>query len=74
MPTSIGLAGASIGANLALLDAADDPGVMSVALLSPGIDYRGLRTEAAMKKYAGQAGAARGQHEGSVLRGDRFAI
>ena len=48
----IGIAGASIGANVALLDAADDPGVASVALLSPGIDYRGLRTEGAMKKYA----------------------
>ena len=51
MPGSIGIAGASIGANLAVLDAADDPGVLSIALLSPGIDYRGLRTEAAMKKY-----------------------
>ena len=54
IPTSIGIAGASIGANLALLDAAGDPGVMSVALLSPGVDYRGLRTEAAMKRYAGR--------------------
>jgi dienelactone hydrolase len=52
VPGRIGLAGASIGANVALLDAADDPGVSSVALLSPGIDYKGLRTEAAMKKYA----------------------
>ncbi|MSO56353.1 MAG: hypothetical protein EXQ55_05440 [Acidobacteria bacterium] len=52
VPGSIGLAGASIGANLAVLDAADDPGVLSVALLSPGIDYRGLRTEAAMRQYA----------------------
>jgi dienelactone hydrolase len=51
MPGSIGLAGASISANLAVLDAADDPGVMSIALLSPGLDYKGLRTEAAMKKY-----------------------
>jgi dienelactone hydrolase len=51
-PTRIGLAGASMGANLAVLDAADDPGVLSVALLSPGIDYRGLRTEPAMRKYA----------------------
>ena len=55
MPSSLGIAGASIGANLALIDAADDPGVMSVALLSPGIDYRGLRTEAAMKKYGGRS-------------------
>jgi pimeloyl-ACP methyl ester carboxylesterase len=50
----VGIAGASLGANVALLDAADDPGVASVALLSPGIDYRGLRTEGAMKKYAGR--------------------
>lgn len=49
--TSIGIAGASIGANLAVLDAADDPGVKSIALLSPGLDYKGLRIEAAMKKF-----------------------
>jgi dienelactone hydrolase len=48
---SLGIAGASVGANLAVLDAADDPGVLSIALLSPGLDYKGLRTEAAMKKY-----------------------
>ncbi|HKY21027.1 MAG TPA: hypothetical protein VJM31_07395 [Vicinamibacterales bacterium] len=51
MPNSLGIAGASIGANLALLDAGGDPGVQSVALLSPGLDYRGLRTELAMKTY-----------------------
>ena len=51
VPSSIGIAGASIAANIALLDAAEDPGVVSVALLSPGLDYRGLRIEAAMKKY-----------------------
>jgi dienelactone hydrolase len=50
-PNSIGIAGASIGANLAVIDAADDPGVQSVALLSPGLDYRGLRIDAAMKKF-----------------------
>jgi dienelactone hydrolase len=52
--TRIGIAGASVGANVGLLDAADDAGVMSVALLSPGLDYRGLRIEAAMKKYGGR--------------------
>jgi dienelactone hydrolase len=52
--SSIGVAGASIGANLALLGAADDAGVVSIALLSPGLDYKGLRTEAAMKKYGGR--------------------
>jgi dienelactone hydrolase len=51
LPNRIGLAGASIGANLAILLAANDPTVRSLVLLSPGIDYRGLRPEAAMKKY-----------------------
>jgi dienelactone hydrolase len=53
-PTSIGIAGASIGANLALVDAADDPRVSTIVLVSPGLDYKGVRTEAAMKKYAGR--------------------
>ena len=53
--SSIGIAGASLGANLALLAAADDPGVMSLALLSPGLEYKGLRTEAAMKKYGSRS-------------------
>ncbi len=46
----IGILGASLGANLAALAAADDPGVASLALLSPSLDYRGLRIEAAMRK------------------------
>jgi dienelactone hydrolase len=48
----IGIAGASIGANVALLAAADDRDVRSLVLLSPGLDYRGLRIEAAMRKLA----------------------
>jgi alpha-beta hydrolase superfamily lysophospholipase len=51
-PNRIGIAGASIGANLAILLAANDPTVRSLVLLSPGIDYRGLRPEAALRKYA----------------------
>jgi dienelactone hydrolase len=47
----VGILGASIGANLAVLEAAADPGIASLALLSPSLDYRGLRIEAAMKKY-----------------------
>lgn len=50
-PNRIGIAGASIGANLAILYAAGDPTVRSLALLSPGLDYRGLRPEAALRKY-----------------------
>jgi pimeloyl-ACP methyl ester carboxylesterase len=50
-PARIGIAGASIGASLAALAAADDPSVVSLALLSPSLDYRGLRLDAAVKKY-----------------------
>jgi alpha-beta hydrolase superfamily lysophospholipase len=47
----VGILGASLGANLAALEAADDPSVASLALLSPSLDYRGLRIEAAMRKF-----------------------
>jgi dienelactone hydrolase len=47
----IGIAGASIGASLAVLEAAGDPSVVSLALLSPSLEYRGLRIEAAFRKY-----------------------
>jgi pimeloyl-ACP methyl ester carboxylesterase len=50
-PGRIGIAGASIGASLAALASADDPSVVSLALLSPSLDYRGLRLDAAVKKY-----------------------
>jgi len=60
MGASIGIAGASLGANLALAAAADDPGVSSVALLSPGLDYKGVRTEAAMKKYGARSAVLMG--------------
>ncbi len=49
--TTVGVAGASIGANLAVLVAAADPTIRSIALLSPGLDYRNLHAEAALKKY-----------------------
>lgn len=48
---AIGIAGAQVGANLAVLAAASDPAIRSIALLSPGIEYRNLRPEAAMRKY-----------------------
>lgn len=37
------IVGASIGANLALIYASQNPEVKGVALLSPGMDYRGIR-------------------------------
>ena len=51
VPSRIGIAGASIGATLAALASADDPAVASLALLSPSLDYRGLRLDQAMRKY-----------------------
>ncbi len=47
----LALVGASIGANFALIYGASDPDVNAVALLSPGLDYHGVKIEAAMKAY-----------------------
>jgi dienelactone hydrolase len=55
IPGRIGLAGASLGANLAALLAAEDSSIASVALLSPSLDYRGLRIEAAVRKLSGRS-------------------
>jgi dienelactone hydrolase len=51
---SIGVAGASLGANLAALAAAGLQTVRSLALVSPSLDYRGVRIEGAMKQYDGR--------------------
>jgi pimeloyl-ACP methyl ester carboxylesterase len=50
MTGRIGIAGASLGANLAVLVASADPSIRSLALLSASNDYRGLRIEAALRK------------------------
>jgi dienelactone hydrolase len=54
IPSAIGIAGASVGANVAILEGAGDPAVRSLALLSPGLDYRSLRTDVALRKYGGR--------------------
>jgi alpha-beta hydrolase superfamily lysophospholipase len=51
----VGIAGASLGASLAAMVASVDPSVQSLALLSPALDYRGLKCEAAMRKYGDRA-------------------
>jgi dienelactone hydrolase len=48
---SIGIVGASLGASLAVVAAATDPIVRSIALVSPSLDYRGLRIEAPLTQY-----------------------
>jgi len=51
---AIGVAGASLGANLAVLAASADPRIRSLALVSPSLDYRGVRIESAMQQYGGR--------------------
>ena len=48
---SIGVAGASLGASLAALTAASNPAVRSLVLVSPSLDYRGVRIEPAFIRY-----------------------
>jgi pyridoxine 5-phosphate synthase len=50
---SIAIVGASLGASLALLASIDVPQARSLALLSPSLDYRGLRTDVALIKRLG---------------------
>ncbi|MBI3264210.1 MAG: alpha/beta hydrolase [Acidobacteria bacterium] len=59
----LGLAGASIGANIAVLVASADPAVRAIALLSPGVDYRGLRIDAALRKYGERPALFVASHE-----------
>ena len=53
---NIHLVGASIGANLSLEYAASHSEVRSVVLLSPGLDYRGLKTESWMERLSAEPG------------------
>ncbi|MGE0814523.1 MAG: alpha/beta fold hydrolase [Vicinamibacterales bacterium] len=48
----VAIVGASLGASLALLAAADAAAVREVVLVSPAADYRGVRFDAALRKYA----------------------
>ena len=48
---SIGVAGASLGANLGAQAAASDPRIRALALVSPSLEYRGVRIEMAMRQY-----------------------
>jgi pimeloyl-ACP methyl ester carboxylesterase len=47
-PDNLAVAGEDLGANLALLYAARDPGIQAVVLLSPGLNYSGIETEAVL--------------------------
>lgn len=47
----IAVIGASIGCNVALVAAAERQAIRALVLLSPGLDYRGIKTEEAMRRY-----------------------
>ena len=48
--TAIAAAGSSLGGSLAAIAAGADPRIRAVALISPSVDYRGLRIEAALRQ------------------------
>ena len=50
-PGAVGIAGASLGASLAVIAAASDTSVRSIALISPSLDYRGVRIDAPLRQY-----------------------
>lgn len=50
-PSAMGVAGASLGASLAVLAAATDGRIRSLALVSPSLDYRGVRIDTALRQY-----------------------
>jgi alpha-beta hydrolase superfamily lysophospholipase len=52
-PGSMGLVGASLGASLSLLATVELPTVRAIGLLSPSLDYRGLRTDVGLVKRIG---------------------
>ena len=49
--SKVGLAGASLGANVAALVAGSDASIPTIALLSPSLDYRGLHLEQALRRF-----------------------
>jgi dienelactone hydrolase len=66
-PGKVGLLGASLGANLAVVAAAADPTVRSIALLSPGLDYQGLRTQANLNRYGDRPALLVGSREDAYV-------
>ena len=52
-PGALAVVGSSLGANLAALAAANHGNVRAVALVSPSLDYRGVRLDAAAMKRLG---------------------
>jgi pimeloyl-ACP methyl ester carboxylesterase len=47
----VSLVGASVGSNLAMIVAKDDPAIHNVVLLSPGLEFKGLEIDGAVAAY-----------------------
>jgi pyridoxine 5-phosphate synthase len=52
-PGAVAIVGASLGASLALLASQELPSVRAIGLLSPSLDYRGLRTDTGLVRRLG---------------------
>jgi len=59
--------GASIGANMALITGANQPAINGVVLLSPGLIYRGVKSDDAMTQYGERPALI------VVTEGDKFS-
>lgn len=58
LPGKIGIAGLNLGATLAVIGAGAEPAVRSIALISPAMEFRGLKCDTAMRAFANRSGAA----------------
>ena len=66
-PGKIFFVGASIGANLSLRYISEHPEFKTAVLLSPGLDYRGIKTEMMVKKLSAGGGSASGGKAGQKV-------
>ena len=72
--TRIAIVGASIGANTAALAAQSDKRVKAIVLLSPGLDYRGLKPTEAMKRFHRPAYVIAGLDDGYSAKSSRQLV
>lgn len=58
LPGKIGIGGLNLGATLAVIGAGMEPAVRAIVLISPAMEFRGLKCDAAMRAFANRSGAA----------------
>lgn len=67
----VAVVGASIGANAAAIAGSADARVKTVVLLSPGLDYHGLKPESAMRAFKGRSLIVAGKDDQYSLQSSR---